>query len=230
MHPILSNRFPWRWSAIVTAFALAVTGCASQAPTGGSAVDRANANFKTTVATGALTGAVIGGVAGGLLGGRNRVAGAAVGAMAGGAIGGAAGSAVAQNNSRQAQTEDTLSGQIAAAQKMTEDAKAAAVDARTEADLALEQSHILQAQFHAGTITAAQYHQKLATSTTQGQAIQTLLGNMQKHESDLRTQIAAAGPNAGPLRESLSDDESSRLSLQSSLVDITSAASAVPQA
>jgi hypothetical protein len=218
-----------RAGACMIALALAVTGCATQAPTGGSAVDRANANFGATVATGAVTGAAIGGIAGALLGGRNPAAGAAVGALAGGAIGGGAGYMIARNNSGQAQTEDTMNGQIAAAQKATDDAKAAAVDARKQADEAVAQSHVLQAQYHAGTISAAQYHQKLATSTAQAQAIQTLLGNMQKHESELRTQIAAAGTNAGPLRKSLSDDETSRLSLQASLTDITSAASAIPQ-
>lgn len=218
--------------ASVMSVSLLLTSCAAPGngpANGGSALERANANFNTTVATGAAAGAVIGGVGGALLGGRNRVEGAAVGALAGGALGTGAGYMVARNNSAQAATEDTLNGQIQAAQKRAADANAAAIEAHQEADKARAEAAALGAQYRAGQISAADYRAKLSSSTQTSQQIQTLLGHLQSEEATLTQQIAAAGPNSGPLRASLTDVETSQRSLQTSLNDITAATSAMPQ-
>ena len=213
--------------ACVLALVLAVTGCATPGPTGGSAIDRANANFVPTVATGTVVGAGLGALAGALLGGRN---GAAFGALAGGALGTGAGFLVAKNNQSQAENETSLEGQIAAANLRVNEANEAAAEARRAADQAQAQSRALISQYRAGKISAAEYQSQLSSSTNTGKSIQQLLGKMQTEETRLRQQIAAAGTNAGPLQQSLGSIEDSRRSLQGSLSDITAATSAVPQA
>jgi hypothetical protein len=221
-----------RWMAGAMIVSLMLTSCAAPGnspASGGSALERANANFGTTVATGAVAGAALGAVAGALLGGHNRAAGAAMGAVAGGALGTGAGYMVARNNSAQAATEDTLSAQIQAAQQRAGDANAAAAYARHAADEARAQAAALGAQYRAGQISATDYRAKLSSSTQTSQQIQTLLGHLQTEEATLRQQIAAAGPNSGPLRAVLNDVETSQRSLQDSLSDITAATSAVPQ-
>jgi chromosome segregation ATPase len=211
----------------VLVLVLAVTGCATPGPAGGSAIDRANANFVPTVATGTVVGAGLGAIAGALLGGRN---GAAFGALAGGALGTGAGFLVAHNNQAQAQNETTLEGQIAAAQLRVNEANEAAAEARQAADQAQAQSRALMNQYRAGKISATEYQTQLSSSASTGKSIQQLLGKMQTEETRLRQQIAAAGTNAGPLQQSLGQLEASRRSLQGSLNEITAATSAVPQA
>lgn len=216
----------------VMSVSLMLTSCAApgnSSATGGSALERANSNFSSTVLTGAATGAVLGGVGGALLGGHNRAGGAAMGALAGGALGTGAGYMVARNNSAQATTEDTLNTQIKAAQQRAADANAAATEARQQADKARAEAAALRAQYRAGQISAADYRVKLSSSIQTSQQIQTLLGHLQNEEATLTQQIATAGPNSGPLRASLTDVETSRRSLQTSLNDITDATSAMPQ-
>lgn len=208
---------------------LFITGCATPAPTSGSAIDRANANFTTTVATGAVAGAALGAIGGALLGGHNRGTGAAVGALAGGALGTGVGYMVASNNSAQAKTEDTLGAQIQASQKRAADANAAATEAHQAAVQAEAQSRALLSQYQAGKISAAEYRRQLSNSIATEQSIQKLLGNLQNEESGLRTQIAAAGPNAEQLKRSYDNIEASRSSLQDSYNELTNATSAVPQ-
>jgi hypothetical protein len=215
--------------ASTVAISIALTGCASQSPTGGSAIDRANANFGQTVATGAVSGAAVGALGGALLSPGNRGAGAAYGALAGGAIGTGAGYLVAKRNSDQAQTETTLEGQISASQQRAQDADSAATEARQDAAQAQAQSRTLLAQYKAGQISAADYHRQLSASAQQAQSIQSLIGKVQEQENQINQQIATAGPNAGPLKQSLGQLQSSKVSLQLSLDQLTAATSAVPR-
>jgi hypothetical protein len=218
--------------ALVVAVALLVTGCAAPgaAPaTGGSALDRANANFGSTVATGAVAGAALGAVAGALLGGRNRLAGAAIGAAAGGALGTGAGYLVARNNSNQAGTEDTLQQKIAAARQDADYASAAAAEARQRAAEARAASARLAQQYRAGQITAAQYRDQMQASSTEAQKMQKLIGNIDNKTAELRQQAASAGPGGTALRASATSLDSSKRDLQRSLNEITAATSAVPQ-
>ena len=229
MHHSPSTRRPKRAIACLLALSIAVSGCAAQssAPMGGSAVERANANFAQTVAVGALAGAAAGALLGGIFGGGR---GAGIGALAGGAAGTGAGYLVAQHNVGQAQTEDTLEGQIAAADQRAQLADAAATEARQAADQARTQSRKLMAQYRAGQISAAQYRQQLASQTQYAQSVRQLIGNMENQEARLRQQIAAAGPNSTQLRDDLVRIQASRRSLQGSLTEITAATSAAPQA
>jgi hypothetical protein len=229
MRQFLHSAFGVRGPAVALALSLILAGCATQPPTGGSALDRANANFGNTVATGAVTGALAGAALGALLGGNNRASAAMIGAAAGGALGTGAGVMVAKYNQSQAATEDTLTGQINEAQDRVNLAEAAAAQARQDADQAKAESAVLLTQYRAGKITAAQYQQQISASTKDTKALQQLLHNMNVQEATLQNQIAVAGPNSGPLRQSLSQMEASRLSLQGSLNDITAATAAVPQ-
>lgn len=217
----------WRSAGYLIVLSAAVAGCAQQAPTSGSAIDRANANFTQTVATGAVTGAAAGALAGGLLGGGR---GAAIGAVAGGAIGTGAGYAVARNNQSQAQTEDTLNGQIDTAQQRATDAAAAATEAHEVAVQAQAQSRSLLTKYRAGQISAAEYQRQLSSSTEKARSIQKLLGNLDAEQNTLRQQIAAAGPNSALLRQASGQIQGSHDSIQKSFEEITAATRAVPQA
>ncbi len=231
-----SHRSSYRasWSMRVTASALIVSllaGCAggNQLGPNATAVDRANANFGQTVATGAVSGAVVGAILGAVVDRGNRGQGAALGALAGGALGAGAGTVVANNNVNQARTEDTLQQQIQDAQNQASLANAAATEAQHRAAEAVAQSPQLLAQYRAGKITSAQYHQQLTASEEYGQQLQQLVGNISKREDVLRQQVAAAGNNSEDLRKSLAQIETSRQSLQSSQAELYSATAAVPQ-
>jgi hypothetical protein len=211
---------------------LLVSGCASSVPngssTGGTAVDRANANFTGTVATGALTGAVIGGVAGALLDKNNPGAGALMGATAGGLLGGGAGVAVARNNQSQAATEDSLHAQIQAAAKYAQNADAAAAEARQRSDAANQASLALAQQLRAGQITKAEYQSKINETNSYAQSVHTLIGHMSDKEALLRQEARTAGSAGGDLIQSADKISSDRASLQQSLTELSAAAGSVP--
>lgn len=227
--PRMRLALPGRVLACALAVSVTLTGCAQQQlGPNATAVERANANFTQTVATGAVAGALAGAALGAIFG-RNAQS-AAIGAGAGAALGTGAGYLVARNNEQQAATEDTLQGQIQSAQIRAQAANDAAAEARRAADQARAQSRTLAAQYKAGQISASQYRSQLAESQRYGQQVQTLLGNMDRQEASLRQQIAAAGTDAGPLRQSLAQIQASHRSLQNSYNEINAATAAVPQA
>jgi hypothetical protein len=215
-------------------FALALpmlSGCANQstASNDGSTTSQPAAcgHETTTTLEGTGFGAAVGALAGGLLG--HSGTDALIGGAAGAAVGTGAGYAVANKNCNQATTEADLQNQIDVANAETQRYQEDAAYYNSRAADAQEEAGKLEAEYKAGSLSAANYRARMATFEATHEKMQTELAQMQQSQQRLQQQAQAAGPNGGPLTQQAQQQASTQAQLQSDYDKVSNTLAEVPQ-
>jgi len=208
-----------------------LAGCADQTTASGTASSApqpaACGNETTTTLEGTGVGAAIGALAGGLFGKSGTAA--LIGGAAGAAVGTGAGYAVANKNCSQATTEADLQNQIDAANAETQRYQEDEAYYASRAAYAEEEASKLEAEYKAGSLSAANYRARMATFEATHAKMQSELAQMQASQQRLQEQAQAAGPNGGPLTQQAQQQANTQAALQNDYDKVSNTLAEVPQ-
>jgi hypothetical protein len=197
---------------VLSYIAVSVAGCATPG--------------QTTQAQGTAAGAVVGAGIGALLG--KSAGDAAIGAGVGALVGLAAGTAVANNNSRQADNENNINSQIAAAQAQTKQANLDADQYNLEAQQAAERAASLDAQYRAGALSAVDYQTGMSRFAADNQRLGQEIAALQRSQNSLRQQAQADQANAPAFDQQADEQNAAQQRLQNSFAAMSDTLGRVP--